>query len=152
MRKYLYLLLGVLLAIGLAACSEENKLMDEDVAIEEPAKEEQTETDEPASKSDELKVYQNEAFKDVVVTITEDQFVISGKAQVFEGVFEYKLYDGDNVLLEEHYQTDGAPAWGEFTIPIDKNLITHDSTLFELFVYSAKDGSKINVLEIPIIR
>lgn len=137
----------LLLVIGLSACNEQNEVADEDIALEEQ-KESTPEPDETGS--NEPTVYENTAFKEVVVTETENQFVVTGKAQVFEGVFQYKLSAGDNVILEDYYQTDGAPAWGEFTIPIDKKLVTYTSSLFELFVYSAKDGSKINVLEISL--
>lgn len=73
------------------------------------------------------------------------------KAQVFEGVFQYALYNGENVVKEGNYQTEGAPAWGEFEITFDKGLVSTNTSKLELFVYSAKDGSKINTLEIPLV-
>ncbi|MDQ0154638.1 Gmad2 immunoglobulin-like domain-containing protein [Robertmurraya andreesenii] len=162
MKKFLYFFLGLMAVIGMSACSEkkvvetpnEKNTVTEVPAKEEPVKEEPT-TEEPDSSPDEPvaeepKVFQNAAFKDVVVTESEEQYVITGKAQVFEGVFQYKLHDGDKVLLEDHYQTAGAPEWGDFEIFFDKELVENTHVLFELFVYSAKDGSKINVLEIPI--
>ena len=76
--------------------------------------------------------------------------VVKGKARVFEGVFQYAVISGTEILLENHYQTDGAPAWGNFEISIDKELLTKEEVSFELFVYSAKDGSKTDVLTIPI--
>ncbi|GHH98722.1 Gmad2 immunoglobulin-like domain-containing protein [Neobacillus kokaensis] len=166
MKKVIYFLLALIAAVGLSACSPQKDVKEpdggkvveqpkgEEPAKEEPAKEEPPKEEpvkeEPAAEPDEPATYQNEAFKEVVVTESDDQIVVTGKAQVFEGVFQYKLSEGDKVLLEDHYQTAGAPAWGDFTITFGKNLISSDSALFELFVYSAKDGSKINVLEIPI--
>ena len=97
-------------------------------------------------------VYENEVFKDVVVSESENELIITGKAQVFEGVFQYALYDGNKVLVEKNYQTDGAPAWGEFKITFKKELASTNKTKVELFVYSAKDGSKVNTLEIPISK
>lgn len=104
----------------------------------------------PVSNVPEKKEYHNQVFKDVVVAESEDKIIVTGKAQVFEGVFHYALYDGEKVLLENKYQTDGAPAWGEFEITFEKELVTTNDTKFELFVFSAKDGSKVNTLEIPI--
>lgn len=102
--------------------------------------------------TNEEKVYQNKIFKDVKMTETDNEFVFTGKAQVFEGVFDYAVYDGEEKLLENHYQTVGAPSWGDFEIPIEKELIANakNEARFELFVYSAKDGSKENVLTIPL--
>jgi hypothetical protein len=65
-------------------------------------------------------------------------------------VFQYAIYDGEKVLKENNYQTDGAPAWGEFEITFEKELVATTNTKFQLFVYSAKDGSKIDTLEIPL--
>ncbi len=161
MQKVVYFLLALIAAIGLTACSSQKNVKEPDKdqavetpkdgkpAVEEPAKEEPA-VEKPAQPAPETKVYHNEAFKDVVVSESGGQFVVTGKAQVFEGVFQYKLSDGDKVLLEDHYQTAGAPAWGDFNITFGKNLISGNDAVFELFVYSAKDGSKINVLEVPI--
>ncbi|MEH7382983.1 Gmad2 immunoglobulin-like domain-containing protein [Bacillus sp. JJ1533] len=109
-------------------------------------------TDNDVAPTNEEKVYQNKIFKDVKVSETDDQIVITGKAQVFEGVFDYAVYDGEDKLLEDHYQTVGAPSWGDFEIAIDKTLIAQpkNEVKFELFVYSAKDGSKENILTIPL--
>jgi hypothetical protein len=98
----------------------------------------------------ETKQYGNEAFAEVTVLKSGDQVVVKGKARVFEGVFQYAIIAGTEILLENHYQTDGAPAWGDFEITIDKELLTKEDVSMELFVYSAKDGSKTDVLTIPI--
>ncbi|MCA1060240.1 Gmad2 immunoglobulin-like domain-containing protein [Rossellomorea aquimaris] len=93
--------------------------------------------------------YENDSFKEVVVTQSEDEIIVTGKAQVFEGVFQYALYNGEIVLAEDHYQTEGAPAWGEFTLTFKNDLVTKNEMKLELFFYSAKDGAKTNILEIP---
>ena len=87
------------------------------------------------------KQYGNEAFDEVTVSKTGDQVVVKGKARVFEGVFQYAVISGTEILLEDHYQTVGAPAWGDFEIAIEKELLTKEDVSMELFVYSAKDGS-----------
>lgn len=109
-----------------------------------------TNQQKPVPNIPEKKVYHNQVFKDVVVAESEEKIIISGKAQVFEGVFHYTLYDGEKVLLDNKYQTDGAPAWGEFEITFEKDRVTTNDTKLELFVFSAKDGSKVNILKIPI--
>ncbi|MEI2665705.1 Gmad2 immunoglobulin-like domain-containing protein [Rossellomorea sp. LJF3] len=93
-------------------------------------------------------IYENEVFKAVAVTQSGDEVMFTGKARVFEGVFQYALYAGDNEVETSNYQTDGAPAWGEFTITFKNELVTRVG----LFYYSAKEGSKMVSLEIPISR
>ena len=69
---------------------------------------------------------------------------------MFEGVFQYAVVAGGDILLQDKYQTDGAPAWGDFEISIDKELGEKEGAVLELFVYSAKDGAKVDVLTIPL--
>lgn len=115
-----------------------------------PEKDGTKEPDQPTAPATETKVYENNVFKEVVVKETEDKIIVTGKAQVFEGVFQYALYDGEKEVLENNYQTAGAPAWGEFEITFEKGLVSSNDVKLEIFVYSAKDGSKVNTLEIPI--
>lgn len=163
MNKFLYLLLILLTTVGLVACGlqKDDQMQDEENAVEtsnsENTDEEAPDTGDGSVTShetntdeDDQKDYQNDVFKEVAVTKSVDQISVTGKAQVFEGYFQYELYDGDQVIMEEGYQTEGAPAWGEFTITFEKNLISTDHATLELFFYSQKDGSKTNVLEVPI--
>ncbi|MGG1678135.1 Gmad2 immunoglobulin-like domain-containing protein [Neobacillus sp. NRS-1170] len=136
MKKIAYLFAILTSIIGLAACNQHQ--------------DEKPNHNDPKSHAPEDKVYANKAFKDVVVAESGDKIIVTGKAQVFEGVFHYALYDGEKVLLENKYQTDGAPAWGEFEITFAKKLVTTNDIELELFVFSAKDGSKVDTLEIPI--
>lgn len=122
-----------------------------EVKQEAPSKtESQAVPKESAENKSQPKVYRNVAFKDVVVSETANKVVVSGKAQVFEGMFQYALYDGNKKIFENNYQTEGAPSWGDFKITFDKKFVTSDQIKFQLFDYSEKDGSKINVLEIPV--
>ncbi|MFC0471449.1 Gmad2 immunoglobulin-like domain-containing protein [Halalkalibacter kiskunsagensis] len=172
MKKMAYLLAILTTTVSLVACSqqEEGKELEREntsvtvpedaeeiteVVVEEnkeqkPKDESKTNPVEPDSNRPDETVYYNEVFKDVVVAESEDEMIVTGKAQVFEGVFQYALYDGEEVLLEYYYQTDGAPNWGEFEINFEKELVSTIEAKFELFVYSAKDGSKVNTLEIII--
>ena len=115
-----------------------------------PAEQGTTDQETPASPVQEEKVYQNKIFKEVVVTESGDKIIVTGKAQVFEGVFQYVLYEGEKVLIQDHYQTAGAPAWGEFELTFDKKLVASNNIKLELFVFSAKDGTKEDPLVIPI--
>ncbi|MFL6560416.1 MAG: Gmad2 immunoglobulin-like domain-containing protein, partial [Bacillus sp. (in: firmicutes)] len=150
MKKIAYLLAILVATMCLAACNQKQEVVKEKPPVAKPIEEHPSKPDEPVPVQPEEKVYQNEVFKDVVVKETADTIIVTGKAQVFEGVFQYALYDGDKVVKESNYQTAGAPAWGDFEIMFDKALVTTNSFTLELFVYSAKDGSKINTLEIPI--
>ena len=143
--KRVVLFLTVITAFGLAACTQPQQEEKEKpmVTEQEPA---------PTSEDNSPTVYQNESFKEVVVTQTEDEVLVTGKAQVFEGVFQYALNDEDEVVDENNYQTEGAPAWGEFTLSFKKEIVTTNDIKLELYFYSAKDGSKTNVLEIPISK
>lgn len=102
----------------------------------------------PVEPSQEI-LYENVAFKVLEITEAEQSIIVTGKARVFEGVFQYALISGDNIILQNFYQTDGAPAWGNFTLSFKKELLTTKTSL-ELFVYSAKDGSITDVLTIPL--
>ncbi|OLS37320.1 Gmad2 immunoglobulin-like domain-containing protein [Bacillus sp. MRMR6] len=130
------LLLSFIVASGLAACTQESKPQEEPTPIVDEVPEKQ--------------VYENEVFNEVTLEEVEGKTVVTGKARVFEGVFQYAVVSGNEVLLENYYQTDGAPAWGEFTITLDKALTEKAGSQLELFVYSAKDGAKINILTIPL--
>ncbi|TWD96396.1 immunoglobulin-like protein involved in spore germination [Neobacillus bataviensis] len=179
MKKIAYLLAGPIIIFGLVACNhQQDETTNQDSPTSHahdgsvnqdqptppveggtiaqgqpstPVEEGTTDQDQaqPTSPAPEQKVYQNNVFKDVVVTESEDKIVVTGKAQVFEGVFQYVLYDGEKMLIQNHYQTDGAPAWGEFELTFEKKLVSSNEVKLELFVFSAKDGSKENILEIP---
>jgi hypothetical protein len=118
-------------------------------------KEAENETDnieskEPTNESPQSTTYENNAFKDVKVTENENGVIVTGKARVFEGVFQYAVVSGEGIVKEDHYLTAGAPAWGEFELSLGKDLLTKPGTKLELFVYSAKDGSKTDVLTVVL--
>jgi ABC-type oligopeptide transport system substrate-binding subunit len=138
-------LIGILMVLffGLTACSLDSNISADDKnpeVIDDGNDQEQVEN----------KQYQNEVFKEVTVSKTNGEATVKGKARVFEGVFQYAVISGTEILQENHYQTDGAPAWGSFEITIEKELLTKEEVTIELFVYSAKDGSKTDILTIPI--
>jgi hypothetical protein len=138
-------LLGIfmILLFGLTACSL-------DINISTDDKKPDVIDNGNDQEEEESKHYENEVFKEVVVLKSNGETIVKGKARVFEGVFQYAVISGTEILMENHYQTDGAPAWGNFEITIDKELLKKEEVSFELFVYSAKDGSKTDILTIPI--
>lgn len=138
-------LIGILMVLffGLTACSL-------DINISTDDKKPEVIDDGNNHEQEDIKQYQNEVFKEVTVSKSNGEATVKGKARVFEGVFQYAVISGLEILQENHYQTDGAPAWGSFEITIEKELLTKEEVSIELFVYSAKDGSKTDVLTIPI--
>lgn len=97
------------------------------------------------------KIYANARFKGVTVEKTgSHQFLIKGKAQVFEANISWAVEDGHDELKKGFVTTDaGAPEWGNFTFSIDVNKKRKNSTLtLILFESSAKDGSRQH--ELPI--
>lgn len=165
MKKIALFLTLLLILFGVSACSQEDKTQEgsnktpkvtENEENKEPSAAENENSEPPSTngespdKLDEETQYENDSFKEVMISESNEQVIVKGKARVFEGVFQYAIVSETNQILEDHYQTDGAPAWGEFELTFDKNLITKPETSLELFVYSAKDGSKTSVLTIPL--
>lgn len=96
----------------------------------------------------------NNAFCDVLVTGSAGHYTVTGKGRVFEAVMQYAVEDGHDYLLEGHQQLEeGAPAWSPFSLDITippEQLPANGTLTLELFENSAKDGSRINVLTIPL--
>ena len=101
------------------------------------------------------KIYANARFKGVTVEKTGDhQFLIKGKARVFEANISWVVEDGHNELKKGFVMTDaGAPEWGKFTFNIDVKKKRDNSTLtLILFESSAKDGSRQHELAIALYQ
>ncbi|MEC5424841.1 Gmad2 immunoglobulin-like domain-containing protein [Virgibacillus sp. C22-A2] len=99
-------------------------------------------------------VLQNDAFQifqPAPNTKVKDRVVVSGLAKVYEGTILYEFEDG-HFILDEGFTTAtvGAPEWGEFEIIIEFDEVANYSGRVILFEESAKDGSRINELQIPI--
>ncbi|MEC1525818.1 Gmad2 immunoglobulin-like domain-containing protein [Neobacillus niacini] len=167
MKAKLMLLLMVLF-LSLTACSQDSKTQNgkepnrtdsgktdqgekEPDVTEDEEKDSDVTDEEDTQDEEENKQFGNDVFKEVSVSTLEDgSIVLRGKARVFEGVFQYAVVSGTEILLENNYQTEGAPAWGNFDITIDKEYLIKEKVSIELFVYSAKDGAKTDILTIPI--
>lgn len=97
---------------------------------------------------------ESNSFRNLKVSDPFVEYVIHGKAKVFEGNYHYRIKDGDQVLIDgSSTASQGAPEWGNFqnTIHLSKSqsALKTDLTL-ELFEKSAKDGSEINKLILPL--
>ncbi|MDD4752731.1 MAG: Gmad2 immunoglobulin-like domain-containing protein [Desulfitobacteriaceae bacterium] len=81
----------------------------------------------------------------------KDQIVVRGLARVWEATIQYEFEDG-HYILDEGFTTatEGAPGWGEFEIIIELDDVADYSGTVILFEESAKDGSRINELKIPV--
>lgn len=136
--------------------SDEQK---ENVAVEETKSDENEEQEPSESESPEGAeksevVMQNEAFQvyePAPNAEVKDQIVVRGLARVFEGTFKYEFEDG-HFILDEGFTTAsmGAPEWGEFEITINLNAATEGHYRIVLYEESAKDGSNLNELIIPL--
>ncbi|OIJ09298.1 hypothetical protein BKP35_16640 [Anaerobacillus arseniciselenatis] len=99
-------------------------------------------------------VLQNVAFRiyePAPYTNVKDRIVVRGLARVYEGTVLYEFEDG-HFILDEGFTTatNGAPEWGEFEIIIELDDVTNYSGRVILYEESAKDGSRINELKIPV--
>lgn len=80
-------------------------------------------------------------------------FVVKGNARTFENTVTIRLSDSVGNVLIETFTTANAPDIGQFG-PFEKaiNFTTEDTEgKLEVFQYSAKDGSEIDKVEVPLI-
>ncbi|MBD3920618.1 hypothetical protein H8B09_17775 [Paenibacillus sp. PR3] len=99
-------------------------------------------------------VAENEAFRIYAPeenAIVGTTFKVSGEARVFEAAFSYSFEDGHNVLAEGHVTADqGAPEWGKFEFEVNFKNPTSPYGILIIYESSAKDGSPVHQLEIPV--
>lgn len=99
-------------------------------------------------------VIENDAFKVFEpapnLKVSED-IIVSGLARVFEGTVNYEFEDG-HFIMDEGFATasEGAPGWGEFEFTVNIDGAIDGSASVILFEVSAKDGSRIHELIIPV--
>lgn len=152
--KYLILLLPAFII----ACSQghpgEQHAGD---TIDVETKKELNKTDSPATKTvameNQPEIYSNQRFRGVTVTKTDSgSFSIQGQAQVFEANFGWSVQAREKELMSGYVTSDaGAPAWGNFSFPLDikKELRSSALTLI-LYESSARDGSRQHQLKIAL--
>jgi hypothetical protein len=88
------------------------------------------------------------AFEDVTSPITA-----TGTANTFEATFHYTLTDTDGLIVDENFvtATSGTGTRGTFEFTTDEYTVPFDG-IGSLIVFerSAEDGSKMNIVEIPL--
>jgi hypothetical protein len=113
------------------------------------------ENEETGSNGTDTEDLENKAFRNIKVEGESGEYTVTGEARVFEGVFGYSVSDGHKYYIEEETKKveQGAPNWSPFTIeisiPKDK-LPVNGTIMLELYVESAKDGSKVDQLYVPL--
>ncbi len=89
-----------------------------------------------------------EAFRNVKVSDRIVQYIVSGKARVHEGTYNYAVKQ-DDVVVAEGFGTAsmGAPEWGTFTqeVSIPASKLSGDQPLtFELYEIDMEFGDAVN--------
>jgi hypothetical protein len=78
----------------------------------------------------------------------------SGEARVFENAYQYRLRDSDGSILGEGFDTANAPDVGKFG-PFSFSLFypapKGATGMLEVFTSSAKDGSEIDMVRVPVV-
>ncbi len=134
--------------------TENNSDTDEEAEPDATEEEEPTET-EPAEEADSTEVVaENEAFQifePAPNTEVKNQVVVRGLARVFEGTIQYAFEDG-HFILEKGFTTasKGGPEWGEFELTINLANAIDGHYSIVLYEESAKDGSILHELIIPV--
>ncbi|QNO14068.1 GerMN domain-containing protein [Alkalicella caledoniensis] len=100
-------------------------------------------------------VLQNVAFRifePALNSEVKDQIVVRGLARVFEATIQYEFEDG-HFLFDTGFVTasEGAPGWGEFEIVIDLDGLPSGTARVILYEESAKDGSRLHEIQIPVV-
>ncbi len=78
---------------------------------------------------------------------------VTGTANTFEATFSYELTDTDGRIVDENFvtATSGTGTRGTFDFTTDEFTVPFDGIgALIVFERSAKDGSRINLVEIPV--
>ncbi|MDO8648179.1 MAG: Gmad2 immunoglobulin-like domain-containing protein [Candidatus Peregrinibacteria bacterium] len=85
--------------------------------------------------------------------VVSSPLTIRGEARVFENVFQYRLKDEDGTVLVEGFESALSPdigQFGAFTVEVPFGPPSGASGTLEVFAYSAKDGSEIDMVRISV--
>ncbi len=97
---------------------------------------------------------QNEAFRSIIVSGSNGTYTIAGEARVYEATVKYEVEDG-HIIFDENFVTAsaGGPEWGIFKIDVQipqESLPSFGTISIILYSESAKDGSRLHELAVPI--
>ena len=88
------------------------------------------------------------AFEDVTSPLR-----VTGTANTFEATFSYELTDTDGLIVDENFvtATSGTGTRGTFDFTTEPFTVPFDGVgALIVFEHSAKDGSRINLVEVPL--
>jgi len=88
------------------------------------------------------------AFEDVTSPLR-----VTGTANTFEATFSYELTDTDGLIVDENFvtATSGTGTRGTFDFTTEPYTVPFDGVgALIVFEHSAKDGSRINLVEVPL--
>lgn len=90
--------------------------------------------------------------KPVSNSLVTSPLKIEGRARVFEGNVEYRILDAANQVLASGFTTASAaaPGWGAYSVLVDFSIPQSETGIVEVYSSSAQDGSKQNVIQIPV--
>ena len=79
------------------------------------------------------------------------EFTVSGTSNTFEASYQWAVLDGDDNVLKQDFgtATSGTGTRGTFSFDVDLDDYTGEATV-KVYESSAKDGSEINVVTIPV--
>ncbi|MDW7668934.1 MAG: Gmad2 immunoglobulin-like domain-containing protein [Bacillota bacterium] len=96
---------------------------------------------------------ENQAFRNITVSGSNGNYVVTGEARVYEATIQYEVEDGHYIFLEGSVNAnEGALDWGTFNINInipEEDLPRYGTLMLILFEESADDGSRVN--ELPVV-
>jgi germination protein M len=78
---------------------------------------------------------------------------VTGTANTFEATFSYELTDTDGLIVDENFvtATSGTGTRGTFDFTTEPYAVPFDGVgALIVFEHSAKDGSRINLVEVPL--
>lgn len=82
----------------------------------------------------------------------DQAFIVEGVGNVFEGDFYYLLRDADGTASQKQTAMAGMGDWYYFKLEVEVPEDFSREFTLELFSYSAKDSSIINLVEIPLSK
>ena len=77
---------------------------------------------------------------------------IAGTADVFEATVSVRIVDEVNNVIAEGFATAtcGSGCRGEYTVDVPYSVDTEQAGVIEVFEVSAEDGSRVNVIRVPV--
>ena len=79
-------------------------------------------------------------------------YVVEGMSNTFEAGLVVNVLDGNGEVVHEEFiqATSGSGTWGTFSALIDAGLVEPGESSISVFQYSAEDGSRVDVVTVPV--